>query len=37
MSANRIRHLPVLAAGRLAAMVSITDVVRALDEASGTP
>jgi CBS domain-containing protein len=37
MSANRIRHLPVLADGRLAAMVSITDVVRALDEASDTP
>jgi CBS domain-containing protein len=31
MSANRIRHLPVLVDGRLAAMVSITDVVRALD------
>lgn len=36
MSANRIRHLPVIADGRLAAMVSIADVVRALDEASGT-
>jgi CBS domain-containing protein len=37
MSANRIRHLPVLAEGRLAAMVSITDVVRALDATLESP
>jgi CBS domain-containing protein len=34
MSGNRIRHLPVLTDGRLTGIISITDVVRALDEAS---
>jgi CBS domain-containing protein len=32
MTTNRIRHLPVLATGRLAAIISITDVVRALEK-----
>ena len=33
MTANRIRHLPVLTDGRLTAIISITDVMRALDAA----
>lgn len=31
MASNRIRHLPVMTKGELTAIISITDVVRALD------
>ena len=31
MATNRIRHLPVMESGALTAVISITDVVRALD------
>lgn len=33
MTTNRIRHLPVLTDGRLTAIISISDVLRALDAA----
>lgn len=36
MSENRIRHLPVMTGDRLTGILSITDVVRALDAAQST-
>lgn len=37
MTANRIRHLPVLADGKLTAIISITDVLRALERGPEDP